>query len=113
MLQLQVALGDPQSRPDGLFRSRQVNHWKVNRRTISDSSLLRQGRGRGQFGLETAFCKFLIELSRDGIGSPSCVFTGVATTTVVGSKGLSVLRKDRWQIFRPIFRITGQALPLW
>jgi hypothetical protein len=38
-----------------------VNHQNVNRPTNSDSSLLRQGRGRCQFGRETAFRRFRMD----------------------------------------------------
>src|SRR5580704_1768551 len=51
------------ARSDGLLRSRHVSHQNTSRRTISLSSLLRQGRGGWYRGLAYAVARFRIEAS--------------------------------------------------
>src|ERR1700722_12728588 len=51
------------ARSDGLLRSRHVSHQNTSRRTISLSSLLRQGRGGWYRGLAYALARFRIEAS--------------------------------------------------
>ena len=96
-----------QSRPDGLRRSRQVDHQNTNRRIICPSSLLRQGRGCRH--LTRAFSRFSIDDSYEGMcPSPPLLWSCQLLLSVF--KGVSRARGSRWQIILLIFHATLRAL---
>jgi hypothetical protein len=123
-----------QSRPDGLLWSRQVSHWNTNRRIISDSSRLRQGRGGWYLELARAFARFRTEASYGSLRDSGlyndaiCSFPlprswPVATHLCSVLKDLAAPYKIAGKLFRlkpshiatcgSFWQCLHQALPFW